>query len=309
MGLRAPAAIVLALALALPAAGCAGSAASTGPGAASQPASGGWLDAGGTASPGGTVSPGSTPGPGTGTGTGTGPAPPVSQLCGPPAGPGQLTSIRAADGVRLAAVSAGSGRRGVVLIPELGPRGKCGWWDFAVYLAQHGYHALLFDHRCTGESACPGGQAANELMPDIQGAVTWLRHQGAARVALVGASQGGSEALIAAVRPPRGVAGIVALSADELTTPLASRPYPGTASGAVARLRLPTLFAVARADPSVSVAATRHLFARAGSRHKQLIVLGDQAGHGWDLVSAGFTGDARPALCGTVLAYLHGITS
>ena len=41
MGSRAPAAIVLTLALVLPAAGCAGPAASTGAGAASQPGSGG----------------------------------------------------------------------------------------------------------------------------------------------------------------------------------------------------------------------------------------------------------------------------
>ena len=291
MGSRAPAAIVLTLVLVLPAAGCAGPAASTGAGAAGQP--------GGRSGTGG----------GPGTGRDTGAASPVSQVCGPPAAPGQLTSIRAADGVRLAAAAAGAGRRGVVLIPELGPRGKCGWWDFAVYLARHGYHVLLFDHRCTGQSACPRGQAANELMPDIQGAVGWLRQHGAAQVALVGASQGGSEALIAAARPPRGVAGVAALSADELTTPLASRPYPGTAVRAAARLRLPALFAVARADPYVSVPATRHLFARAGSRHKQLIVLGDQAGHGWDLVSAGFTGGTRPALRGAVLAFLHGITS
>ena len=133
MGSRAPAAIVLTLALVLPAAGCAGPAASTGAGAASQPGGGGGL------------------GPGTGTFS------PVSQVCGPPAAPGQLTSIRAADGVRLAAAAAGAGHRGVVLIPELGPRGKCGWWDFAAYLARSGYHVLLFDHRCTGESACPGG--------------------------------------------------------------------------------------------------------------------------------------------------------
>jgi len=301
MGSRAPAAIVLTLALVLPAAGCAGPAASTGAGAAGQPGGGSGTGGG----PGGRSGTGGGPG----TGRDTGAASPVSQVCGPPAAPGQLTAIRAADGVRLAAAAAGAGRRGVVLIPELGPRGKCGWWDFAVYLARHGYHVLLFDHRCTGESACPRGQAANELMPDIQGAVGWLRQHGAARVAVVGASQGGSEALIAAARPPRGVAGVAALSADELTTPLASRPYPGTAVRAAARLRLPALFAVARADPYVSVPATRHLFARAGSRRKQLIVLGDQAGHGWDLVSAGFTGGTRPALRGAVLAFLHGITS
>lgn len=299
MGLRPPAAVLLILALVLLTAGCAGSAAPTGAGAAGQS---------GTSGGPGTGSARST---GTSGGPAAGPQSPTSasQLCGPPAAPGRLTTIRAADGVRLAAIEAGSGTRGVVLIPELGRLGKCGGWDFAVYLAQHGYHALLFDHRCTGESACPSGQAATELMPDIRGAAGWLRQHGADRVVLVGASQGGSEALIAATRPPHGVTGVVALSADELTTSLASPPYPGTAVTAVPRLRLPALFAVARADPYVSVPETRHLVARAGSRDKRLTVLADEAAHGWDLVSAGFTGRTRPAFSRTVLAFLHGVTS
>jgi fermentation-respiration switch protein FrsA (DUF1100 family) len=99
------------------------------------------------------------------------------------------------------------------------------------------------------------------------------------------------------------------LSADELTSPLASPPYPGTAVSAVARLRLPVLFAVATADPYVSVRETRHLFAEAGSRRKHLTVLRDGEAHGWDLVSAGFTGGTRPALRRTVLAFLHGVLS
>jgi pimeloyl-ACP methyl ester carboxylesterase len=128
-------------------------------------------------------------------------------------------------------------------------------------------------------------------------------------VVLAGASQGGSEALIAATRHPPGVTGVVALSADELTTSLASPPYPDTAVSAVPRLRLPALFAVARADPYVSVRQTRHLVARAGSRNKHLTVLTDEGAHGWDLVSAGFTSGARPAFSRTVLTFLHGVTS
>jgi pimeloyl-ACP methyl ester carboxylesterase len=217
--------------------------------------------------------------------------------------------VRAADGVRLAAATTGAGERGVVLIPELGRRGKCGWWDFAAYLAARGYRVLLFDHRCTGESACAPGPAGGGLMSDIRGAVAGLRQQGAARIALVGASQGGSEALIAATAPPRGVTGIVALSADELTFSLARPPYPVTARAAVRRLRLPVLFAVAASDPYVSVRQTRHLLAAAGSRSKRLIVLGAGAGHGWDLVSPLLPGGRRPAVSRTVLAFLRGVTS
>jgi dienelactone hydrolase len=135
---------------------------------------------------------------------------------------------------------------------------------------------LLFDHRCTGESACASGDAAADLMSDIRGAVFRLRQEGAARVALVGASQGGSEALTAA---------------------------------AVSQLCLPALFAMAAKDPFVSVRDTRRLFAATGSHSKHLIVLRSGAGHGWDLVSSAASGGARPAFSRMVLAFLQRVTS
>src|SRR5262249_47590049 len=160
---------------------------------------------------------------------------------------------------------------------------------------------------CTGGSACPPGRASIDLMSDIQGAVIRLRLEGAPRVALVGASQGGAEALIAAAMPLRGVTGVVALSADELTLPLARPPYPRTALAAARHLRLPALFAVAAADPYVSVQETRHLVAAAGSRSKYLVLLGAGSGHGWDLLASGAGG--RPALSQKVVAFLRGAAS
>jgi pimeloyl-ACP methyl ester carboxylesterase len=187
--------------------------------------------------------------------------------------------------VRLAAATAGGGRRGVLLIPELGPAGMCGWWAFAARLSRSGYRVLMVDHRCTGGSGCPAGAAGQDLMADIRGGVTWLRGAGAVSVVLMGASQGASEAVIAAARPPAGVTGVVVLSADELATPLARHPYPRTALAAAPRLRLPALFAVAAGDPYVSVADTRRLVAAARAPAKRLIVLPAGSGHGWDLVS------------------------
>jgi len=216
--------------------------------------------------------------------------------------------MRATDGARLAAIEAGAGDRGVVLIPERGQAGKCGWWEFAAYLAAHGYRVLLFDHRCTGQSGCLPGAAGTRLMPDIRAAVARLHRDGAARVALVGASQGGSEALIAGTEPALDVTGIVALSADELTVPLASPPDPATALAAAPRLRRPALFAVAASDPYVSVRETRTLVARAGSRSKHLVVAGAGAGHGWELV-APLPGGARSRVSRAVLAFLRDVTS
>jgi len=206
-------------------------------------------------------------------------------------------------------VEAGAGRRGVVLVPELGPAGKCGWWSYAAYLAAHGFRALLFDHRCAGQSSCPPGRAGSDLMSDITSAVRRLRRDGAVRVVLMGASQGGSEVLIAGTAPPRGVTAVVALSADELTTPLASRPYPATAEAAAARLRLPVLFAVAAQDPYVSVGQTRHLLRASGSGSKRLVRLGPGAGHGWDMLAPAGSGVMRPSLSRTVLAFLRRATA
>src|SRR5262249_22935820 len=233
----------------------------------------------------------------------------VTEVCGPPDAPGRLTAIRASDGVRLAAIEAGSGERGVVLIPELWAAGKCGWWDYATYLAARGFRVVLFDHRCTGESSCPpSGTAPTGLTSDIQGAVMRLRQQGATAIALLGASQGGAEALITATLPQRGVTGVAALSADELSASLAAGPYPAPAQVAAARLRLPVLFAVAEGDPYVSVQQTRQLYQEAGSRRKQLVILGPDQGHGWDLLTAQPDG-SRPNFSRTLLAFLRTVTS
>src|SRR5215468_10717055 len=204
MAYRATPAMALTAALALSVAGCAGSQAG--------PAGGRWGAA--------TMS---VARPAADSGTKASAPDPVAEACGPPNAPGRLTTIRASDGVRLAAIEAGSGARGVVLIPELGAAGKCGWWDYAAYLAARGFRVVLFDHRCTGESSCPpSGTAPTGLTSDIQGAVIRLRQQGATAIALLGASQGGAEALITATLPQRGVTGVAALSADELSASLAA---------------------------------------------------------------------------------------
>jgi len=289
MAFRAISAIMLAAALALPVAGCGGSVAG-----------------GGGTSATATVAESAT---GAATSASASSPDPVTEVCGPPNAPGRLITIRASDGVRLAAIEAGSGEHGLVLVPELGARGKCGWWDYATYLAARGFRVILFDHRCTGQSSCPpSGTAPTGLTSDIQGAIIRLRQQGATAIALLGASQGGAEALITAALPQHGLTGIAVLSADELSTSLAAGPYPATALAAAARLRLPALFAVAEADPYVSVQQTRQLYQEAGSRHKQLLILGSEQGHGWDLVGAQPDG-SRPVFSSTLMTFLRTVTS
>jgi alpha-beta hydrolase superfamily lysophospholipase len=235
---------------------------------------------------------------------------PVVARCGEPDVPARTFPMRrTADGLELAAVEAGGGPRGVVLIHERGSAGLCGWWEYAAYLSGRGFHVLLFDHLCTGQSGCPhGSRPGMGLMADIETAVGQLRGDGAAKVVLVGGSQGASEAVIAASTPPVGVVGVVALSADELAMTLAQAPYPPTARDAAPKLKLPALFAVAASDRYVSIEDTRVLVAAVGSPSKRLVEVSAGAGHGWDLVTA-YGGATRPPLSDAVVDFLTNATS
>ena len=70
----------------------------------------------------------------------------------------------------------------------------------ANYLAKRGFRAFAIDMRCFGRSACPEGNAAGRVVDDLVAVVAELRRHGVTRMALVGASMGGSAALIAATR-------------------------------------------------------------------------------------------------------------
>ena len=232
---------------------------------------------------------------------------PVASRCGPPDAPAKTFALSTSDHVTIAAVEIGTGARGVVLVPELGRTNLCGWWEYAAFLAAKGYHVLLFDHRCAGQSTCPAGDPApNGLMLDIGAAVSRLRSDGASKVVLMGASQGASEALIAGAAPPSGATGVIALSADGLTDPLAAAPYPADPMLAAPKLRLPVLLAVADADIFVSVAETQALYRALGSAHRQILVVPAVQGHGWTMLEATTTTGVRPPLSAAVVSFLSG---
>jgi pimeloyl-ACP methyl ester carboxylesterase len=156
--------------------------------------------------------------------------------------------FRTDDGVTLAGAVIGSGPVGAVLIHEY-PLDLCGWWPYARYLARHGIHVLLFDLRCFGRSHCGGGRG--HAITDVAAATKELRRRGAHTLALVGASMGGTIAVVAAAQLHP--AAVVDLSGERTTNGLT----PGIAADAGAaapRVTSPALFAVARADRYVSCA-------------------------------------------------------
>ena len=131
------------------------------------------------------------------------PASAAGQECGESGVRAQPIRFRTSDGVRLSGAVVGSGPVGAVLIHEW-PRDYCGWLPYAGYLSRHGVRALAFDLRCFGRSACPDG-GRGRATTDVAAAMAELRRQGARRVALVGASMGGTIAVVAAGRHDRSV--------------------------------------------------------------------------------------------------------
>jgi dienelactone hydrolase len=217
-----------------------------------------------------------------------------SARCGAPHTKATLVRFTAADGTSLDGVLVGGGTAGVVLAHEY-DADLCGAWPFADHLAKRGLRAFAVDLRCFGLSACPQGDAAGRVVDDLVAAVAELRRRGVTRVALVGASMGGSAALIAATRVQPPVDVVVELSGQ--ADPTSQLGIPLNAGAAVAQLAVPAMFVVANNDPYTSVQETRAMYQAAKTADKRLEVLPSQFDglHGWGLltdVSSG--GSPRP---------------
>lgn len=123
--------------------------------------------------------------------------------------PGRVIRFLTEDGVSLAGEIRGSGTRGVILAHMLG-RDRRSWAEFATTLADDGYRTLAFDFRGFGDS--PAGRDIPLIWRDVGAAATALRDRGVRSVVVIGASMGGTAALVAA---SQGVTldGVVTLSA------------------------------------------------------------------------------------------------
>jgi pimeloyl-ACP methyl ester carboxylesterase len=226
-------------------------------------------------------------------------APPPAELCGGPTTPAQSFWLSVPGGAQLDAAVVGTGPDTAVFVHESGPRGLCGFWPYADWLARtKGVRSLLFSQCGAGASQCPAGKPGDQWPAATTAAVTWARAHGAGQVTLVGASVGGIVALQAAttIRPP--VDGVVDLSGE--------RRWQGLDSLAAARrLQVPALFAVAPGDSYVSVATMRQLHRAAPVLDKRLVVLAEGAGHGWELLGGAAGADWSP-LAVTVAAWIQG---
>lgn len=181
--------------------------------------------------------------------------------------------LHTSDGVRITAAETGRGPRGVVFAHESDGT-LCNWVRYAGELARRGVRVLVVDHRGHGSSAdAPPDRALNWDL-DIAAAVRSLRRDGVSRVALAGASAGGTAALVAASRP-RGADAVASLSGPAEYGPL-------DAARAVPLLRVPAMFLVGAADAGF-VPDARRLAGLTRAPHR-LLVVPDDGWHGTSLL-------------------------
>jgi len=180
----------------------------------------------------------------------------------------------AADGTRLAGYRLGKGRAAVVLAHQ--SRGDaCQWAGYAKRLARLGYLVIAIDFRGYGDSQTRGGRAAGRLAADVAAAAKAARARGARKVFAVGASMGGTAALVsgANIRPP--LSGVISLSGPAV--------YIGLdALKSAPRLTVPTLYVVGQFD-SDFVPDAQRLYDATASHDKAVQVL-PVGHHGVDLV-------------------------
>jgi alpha-beta hydrolase superfamily lysophospholipase len=120
---------------------------------------------------------------------------------------------------------------------------QASWYETARALQRSGASALTFDFRGFGESE--GARDTALLVVDVTGALAFARAQHYDEVVLIGASMGGTAALIAAGAPstPDLVRGVVALSAPVEFGGL-------SATEAASAIEVPVLLLASRDDPS-----------------------------------------------------------
>jgi dienelactone hydrolase len=196
-------------------------------------------------------------------------------------------SFPAHGGARLDGVLVGRGSTGVVLVHQF-PGDLCGWWQYAVYLAQHGFEALPIDLRCFGRSSCPKADQ-DDPVGDVAAAARVLLRSGVKRVAVIGASLGGTVAVIAGAHVSPRPSAVIDLS-GELDDGHMLGPGPDLNAGAAApTLRSPTLFVVSQTDAVSPVPDMQTVYRLTATRLKRLIVEPSAYGHGWDMLNGTYS--------------------
>jgi pimeloyl-ACP methyl ester carboxylesterase len=191
-------------------------------------------------------------------------------------------TFRTDDGVRLAGRLFGdpqTATTGIVFAHML-PADQTSWYEFAKRTSDQGYLALTFDFR----GYCPGGDGGCSEgdrsvladVTDLAAAVAYLRSRGAETDALVGASMGGTAALVVAADEGAGIAAVVTLSAPQSIEGLVAGP------DVLARVSAAKLFVAGSGDGAAAQAA-QALSDQSPAPKRLEVVASDD--HGTDLLT------------------------
>lgn len=174
------------------------------------------------------------------------------------------------DGITLTGRLFGTGRVGVVLAHML-PADASSWYATARRLARDGYLALAFNFR--GYDGSQGTKSTTKAPLDIKAARDLVVRSGARDVAFIGASTGGTAAVVAAeeLDPPALVVVSAPLRFGGLDAVLAA-----------GRVQRPVLLLAARDDQQAIQSV--ETFLRAFSNGQEEIV--DGAAHGTNLIAS-----------------------
>lgn len=158
-------------------------------------------------------------------------------------------SIPTGDGLRLEGVIIPQWdhvetKRTAVVLGHMFPSDQTSWWPVGNLLAGEGYTVLTFNFRGYGRSQ--GSKEIGQIDRDLEAALAFVREKGFDRVFLVGASMGGTAAVIVAGRQE--VAGVAALSAPQAFQGL-------DATQAIRSVAEPALFIAAEQDGEAAEAA------------------------------------------------------
>jgi dienelactone hydrolase len=196
----------------------------------------------------------------------------------------------------LPAVTIGRGRTVVVLLHQTDGNGFCGWLSFAAQIAAvPGQAALAFDLCGYGEARCPAGNTdLDHQLAQVSAAIDEaVRRFHPRRLVLVGASMGGSLAVLTAARDHRPDAVVDLSGPDEWRGAVVHERAAG--------VRAPLLVAMSDGDGADEVAAAEATAEAAGPDSQ---FVGAEAGHGYVLLE---DADGRPTpLSEQVLAWIAG---
>jgi len=211
----------------------------------------------------------------------------VAASCGavssaPSGGDSTPVTFRTSDGVQLSGRLFGptDALQGVVLTHML-PADQTSWFPEAAHLAQQGYQVLTFDLR----GYCPGGAGGcsqgtkdpGAAATDVTAALAELRRHGPQRVALLGASVGGTASLIAASQDGN-VPAVITLSAPLQIGTLAATPQ------ILGALDAAKLYIAGLGDPTGAAQAAQSLYDLSPQPKRLDIVTTDA--HGTDLFAS-----------------------